>query len=132
MHVVRPIIAALVFVGAAAAARSSDPAAGELLSDGAMLGTMSPEIAQRDVMAPPWHGNVRQPECCPRCAPPTMFHADPCGQLGCGHRLHHGGAMTPPLFPRLHAWWSYGSMPTPRSPALPRCRQCGAPIEGGF
>lgn len=133
MRIARPVIIVLVFATAAIAARSSDPAAGEPVFEESMIDATRPEILTRDVAVPPWHGSMRSTECCPRCAPPNMFHADPCGQLDCwGSRVHHGCVQNPPLFPRLHAWWVDGSMPTPRSPSLPRCRQCGATIEGGF
>jgi len=131
VRIARPVITCLLFACAAVAARSSDPAAGEMAFDGTMIDSIPPGAVSRDMTAPPWHGNVRPAECCPRCAPPNMFHADACGQCW-GSRLHHGCLQNPPLFPRLHALWATGSMPTPRPPSQPRCRQCGAPIEGGF
>jgi hypothetical protein len=88
----------------------------------------------RDVQRPPWHGNVQGPACGPVCRGGCggVFHANPCGQLHLrAHALAH--CMTlPPCFPRLHGWLAEGRMPTPPPPALPRCHQCGAVIEGGF
>ena len=86
----------------------------------------------RGTQAPPWHGSVRGPACGPSCPPPTLFHADPCGQLCMRQRAHQMGAILPPCFPRLHGWLVEGHMPSPPPPAVPRCHQCGAAIEGGF
>lgn len=85
-----------------------------------------------DALAPPWHGNVAPPGCEPCCRRCGVFHANPCGQLCMRSHLHHGCATLPPLFPRLHAWWTEGLLPTPRPLALPRCHQCGAVLEGGL
>lgn len=81
---------------------------------------------------PPWHGNVRgyqcgQPQAC--CRGSNVFQAQPFQQL----QWKHSGCVTlPPHLPRLHAMCREGYLPSPVSPALPRCHQCGAPIEGGF
>lgn len=88
----------------------------------------------RPSQAPPWHGNLHgSGDTCRACCPPHgKFHANPCGQLALLCQRNRGCAVLPPCFPRLHAWCAEGSMPTPRPPTLPRCHQCGAPIEGGF
>jgi hypothetical protein len=89
----------------------------------------------KSAQTPPWHGSVGGVDCGPTCPPGNVYHANPCGQLlmKCQvHHGHHGYVTLPPCFPRLHAWWSEGSMPTPRPLHLPRCHQCGAVIEGGF
>ncbi len=87
----------------------------------------------RSVQQPPWHGTVSGPACGPTCHHGGVFHADPCGQLRAKHDIHRHGCVTlPPCFPRLHALWVEGSMPTPKPLALPRCRQCGAVLEGGY
>jgi hypothetical protein len=87
----------------------------------------------RSGQQPPWHASVGGTECRPSCHPCGVFHADPCGQLQAKHDLHRHGCVTPPpCFPRLQAWWAYGSLPTPKPLAHPCCHQCGAAIEGGF
>lgn len=81
---------------------------------------------------PPWHGNVQgyqcgQPQAC--CRGSNVYQAHPFQQLA----WKHSGCVTlPPCLPRLHALCREGYMPSPVPPALPRCHQCGAPIEGGF
>jgi hypothetical protein len=87
----------------------------------------------RSAQRPPWHASVAAPGCGPVCQRHgTMFHADPRGQL-CVHRqLQETGATMPSIFPRLHTLCSEGYMPTPRPPTLPRCHNCGVPIEPGF
>lgn len=86
----------------------------------------------RNVQEPPWHGTVAGCPCGPSCPAPTMFHADPRGQLCMRRQVHHCDVRMPPCFPRLHGMWVYGQMPTPRPVTIPRCPQCGATIEGGF
>jgi len=88
----------------------------------------------RDVQRPPWHGNVQGPTCGPVCRSGCsgVFHANPCGQLHLRAYARAHCMTLPPCFPRLHGWLAEGSMPTPPPPALPRCHQCGAVIEGGF
>lgn len=92
----------------------------------------------RDVQRPPWHGNVQGPACGPECGPvchsggKRVFHANPCGQLHLRAYARAHCMTLPPCFPRLHGWLAEGHMPTPPPPALPRCHECGAVIEGGF
>lgn len=83
---------------------------------------------------PPWHGTVADEACgCgPVCRTHGMFHADPCGQLRAKRHVHQGHVTLPPCFPRLHAWCTEGSMPSPPPPLLPRCHHCGAVIAGGY
>lgn len=128
----RSFIAPLLAALAAVTSTSSGMDSGQVVIEGLPTIVSSRGVAPQDALTPPWHGNMRSAECCPRCAPPTMFHADPCDQLGWGRRFHPDCVCAPPMFPRLHALWNEGQMPTPRPPALPRCHQCGAIIEGGF
>lgn len=88
----------------------------------------------RGVQRPPWHGNVQGPACGPGCGQGCggVFHADPCGQLHLRAYARAHCMTLPPCFPRLHGWLAEGHMPTPPPPALPRCHQCGAVIDGGF
>ena len=87
----------------------------------------------RSAQRPPWHASVSAPGCGPVCHHRgTMFHADPHGQLCVRRQLQETGATMPSLFPRLSTWCAEGYMPTPRPPAMPRCHNCGAPIEHGF
>lgn len=86
----------------------------------------------RNVQQPPWHASVNGPACGPSCHHCGVFHADPCAQLQAKHDAYRHCITLPPCFPRLHAWWAEGTMPTPRPLAVPRCHQCGAAIEGGF
>jgi len=86
----------------------------------------------RDVQSPPWHGSVGCDPCGPSCPPPTMFHADPCGQLWLKHNARKQGCVLPPCFPRMHGLLAEGFMPTPRPIMTPRCPRCGAHIEQGF
>lgn len=86
-----------------------------------------------DRLAPPWHTSVHPAAPCgPKCPPPTLFHADACGQLFGRRVIHPHAVVAPSCFPRLHGWWAEGFLPSPVPPALPRCHQCGAMIEGGF
>jgi hypothetical protein len=127
------LIALLVAIGLALSSGPGAHAQEMIFEESAMgLGMGSLDSGSTDMLAPPWHGSVRGRDCGPSCPPPTMFHADPCGQLFAGTRFHPGCVTRPPCFPRLHGWWVDGLMPTPRPPALPRCHQCGATIEGGF
>ena len=88
----------------------------------------------RDAQRPPWHGNVHGSACGPVCgqAPHGVFHANPCGQLHLRRYAREHCMTMPPCFPRLHGWFAEGQMPTPPPPAMPRCHQCGAVIEGGL
>lgn len=81
---------------------------------------------------PPWHGNVNaghcgQPAAC--CPGSSVYQAYPFRQL---HAPRPPCVRPPSLFPRLHALWCEGYLPSPIPPAQPRCHQCGAPIDGGF
>jgi len=80
---------------------------------------------------PPWHGNVAGP-CCnrPCCPPPTLFHADPCGQLTACREARENCIELPSAFPRFNGWRK-GYMPSPRPPSMPRCHHCGMPIHIG-
>ena len=105
---------------------TEDPAAGDMTPPGSDCGC-------KGVQRPPWHDSVRGPACGPVCAPHGgVFHADPRGQLQAKHQCRSGHVRLPSCFPRLHTWCAEGYMPTPRPLALPRCHQCGAPIEPGF
>lgn len=88
----------------------------------------------RDAQRPPWHGNVQGSACGPACGhgPHGVFHANPCGQLHLRRYAREHCMTLPPCFPRLHGWFAEGQMPTPPPPAMPRCHQCGAVIEGGL
>ncbi|NBT14298.1 MAG: hypothetical protein EBS56_12090 [Planctomycetia bacterium] len=88
----------------------------------------------RNVQRPPWHGSVQGQACGPACGTGCggVFHANPCGQLHLRRYAREHCMTLPPCFPRLHALCAEGFMPTPPPPALPRCHQCGAVIEGGF
>ena len=86
----------------------------------------------RDLRSPPWHGTVAGAAGGPCCPPPTMFHADPCGQLWQKHTAHLQGCTLPPCFPRMHGRLTTGWWPTPRPIVTPRCPRCGAHIEQGF
>ena len=52
---------------------------------------------------PPWHGSVRG-RCCnrPCCPPPTMFHADACGQLRAKDEAKAHCVELPSAFPKFH------------------------------
>lgn len=81
---------------------------------------------------PPWHGSVRAAQCnaCPTtCRGSSVYQAHPFEQL---HARPHGCVTRPSCFPRLHTLCREGYMPSPVPPAVPRCHQCGAAIEGGF
>lgn len=81
---------------------------------------------------PPWHGNVRAAQCntCPNCCRgSSVYQAHPFQQL---HWRQYGCVTLPPCFPRLHTLCRDGYLPSPIPPAVPRCHQCGAAIEGGF
>lgn len=85
-----------------------------------------------DVRRPPWHGNVRG-SCNPCCDPHTgVFHANPCGQLHMRRYARENCMRMPSHFPRLHALSRDGYLPSPTPPAMPRCHQCGAVIDGAF
>lgn len=88
---------------------------------------------EAEVQRPPWHGTVASEAC--GCGPVGRvhgkFHANSCGQWHAKHHLPPGVCL-PPAFPRLQAWCTQGSMPTPPPLELPRCHQCGAVIAGGF
>lgn len=91
----------------------------------------------RDAQRPPWHGNVQGGACGQACGtgchvPGGVFHANPCGQLHLRRHAREHCMTMPPCFPRLHGWFAEGAMPTPPAPAMPRCHQCGAVVEGGF
>ena len=91
-----------------------------------------------NVQRPPWHGNVHGEPCGSACETGCrtgcggVFHANPCHQLHLRSYARAHCMTMPPCFPRLHAMWAEGAMPTPVSPTLPRCHQCGAVIDGGF
>ena len=105
---------------------TEDPAAGDMTPPGSDCGC-------KGVQRPPWHDSVRGPACGPVCAPHGgVFHADPRGQLQAKHQCRSGHVRLPSCFPRLHTWCAEGYMPTPKPLALPRCRQCGAILEGGY
>ncbi|NBW96877.1 MAG: hypothetical protein EBR28_09145 [Planctomycetia bacterium] len=88
----------------------------------------------RGVQRPPWHGNVRGTGCGQACGTGCggVYHANPCGQLHLRRFARENCMTLPPCFPRMHALCAEGFMPTPPPPAMPRCHQCGAVIEGGF
>ena len=88
----------------------------------------------QNVQRPPWHGNVSGSACGPACVPGygSKFHANPWGQLHLRRYAREHCMTLPPCFPRLHGWMADGQMPSPEPPALPRCHQCGAVIDGGF
>lgn len=102
-----------------------DAGAGMTMDEPAACGCRVPQ-------SPPWHGSVAGDRCGPSCPPPTMFHANPCGQLAMKHSAHRHGHVLPPCFPRLHGWLADGSWPTPRPITMPRCPNCGAHIEAGM
>lgn len=104
------------------------------LADDAIMDAGEPVVGygQYGHLAPPWHGSMHPAPCGPKCPPPTLFHADACGQLFGRRACHPHAVVVPSCFPRLHGWWAEGLMPSPVPPALPRCHQCGAMIEGGF
>lgn len=144
MRVVRQLIVAIAVVAAssgltAAAAQFDGGQAG-----GTVMVTESPAAGpagecgcrggqpQQTWQQPPWHGNVRGNPCGapqPCCRGSNVFQAHPFQQL---HWKHSGCVTLPPCLPRLHGLCRDGSMPSPVPPALPRCHQCGAAIEGGF
>lgn len=106
--------------------------AGGMLDSGGALMEEPGACGCRSVQSPPWHGNVAGDPCGPSCPPPTMFHANPCGQLWQKHHARQQGLVPPPSFPRLHGWLADGWWPTPRPIMLPRCPNCGAHIEHGM
>lgn len=133
----RVVLAALCIASSLACLAGRQSAAQEtvIVSEGprAAAGREAAACGCRNTQRPPWHANVTAPGYGPAMpAYGTMFHADPRGQLCVRRQLHETGATMPSLFPRLHTWCTEGSMPTPRPPALPRCHNCGAPIEHGF
>lgn len=82
---------------------------------------------------PPWHGSVGG-RCCnrPCCPPPTMFHADACGQLRAKDEAKAHCVELPSSFPRFNDWRHTGRLPSPRPIAMPRCHHCGMPIHMGM
>ena len=133
---------AIMIVGTTAALLSSRGACGQetimITEDPAMMagsGMQHGGCGCHDAQQPPWHGNVRGMHggCNPCCDPHTgVFHANPCGQLHMRRHARENCMRMPSCFPRLHTVCRDGYMPSPTPPALPRCHQCGAPIEGGF
>ena len=92
-----------------------------------------------NVQRPPWHGSVHGQPCGAGCGPAcgtgcggVVFQAKPCHQLHLRQYARANCMTLPPCFPRLHTWCAEGYMPTPPSPHLPRCHQCGAVVDGGF
>lgn len=145
MRIVRPCLAAIAIVCVSSFVTARTTSAQESITvteDPAMAPQVGVSAGPgdcgcRDALQPPWHGNVRGshcgPACGPSCGPPYgVFHANPCGQLHPRRHLHGGCVTLPPCLPRLHAWCREGYMPSPVPPAMPRCHQCGATIEGGF
>ena len=82
---------------------------------------------------PPWHGSVGG-RCCnrPCCPPPTMFHADACGQLKAKDEAKAHCVELPSAFPKFHEWRHTGRLPSPRPIAMPRCHHCGMPTPIGM
>jgi len=117
--------AALGYGGSPTLADQSAPSAGEV---GGAGNADCPCVQQ-----PPWHGNVRGAAACqspPRCRGSNVYQANPFAQL---HWRQMGGCVTlPPCLPRFHALMREGYLLSPVPPALPRCHNCGTPIEGGF
>ncbi|MGI9178521.1 MAG: hypothetical protein ACR2IT_11785 [Pirellulales bacterium] len=135
MRTIRPVIAAVIVAVVPSIFSIRTAIAQETMPDSAMMGMdgRGESCGCRNTQQPPWHGSVNGSECRPACPTCGVFHADPCGQLHPRQHLHQCPPLVlPPCFPRLHAWWAEGAMPTPRPLALPRCHQCGAVIEGGF
>jgi hypothetical protein len=99
---------------------------------GAAMAATPSGCSCRNLQSPPWHGSVAGAPCGPSCPPPTMFHADPCGQLWMKHHARQQGCVLPPCFPRMHGWLADGAWPTPRPITLPRCPNCGVQIERGM
>ena len=155
LRIFRPHLAALAIVGAfaslcpslAAAAQPAVRVAQETVTitddsgmsaatdSGSSVGGCGCNNFQR----PPWHGNVHGGPCGPACGTGcktgcggVVFQAKPCHQLHLRGYAHAHGMTMPSCFPRLHTWCTEGYMPTPPSPSMPRCHQCGAVIEGGF
>jgi hypothetical protein len=97
---------------------------------GASFGNSSCDCASN--RQPPWHGNVAGP-CCnrPCCPPPTLFHADPWGQLEARREAREHCVELPSAFPRFDGWRK-GHMPSPRPLSLPRCHHCGMPVYPGM
>lgn len=131
-------IIAIVIVGTAAFLSSRGACGQETITiteDSAMLiedGMGTESCGCGNVQRPPWHGNVRG-SCNPCCDPHTgVFHASPCGQLHMRRHAREHCMRMPSHFPRLHAVCRDGYLPSPTPPALPRCHQCGAVIDGAF
>lgn len=82
---------------------------------------------------PPWHGNATG-RCCnrPCCPPPTLFHADACGQLRAKDEAKSQCIALPPAFPRFDTWRHTGRLPSPKPIAIPRCHHCGTHIPVGM
>ena len=87
----------------------------------------------RGTSQPPWHGSVGG-RCCnrPCCPPPTMFHADACGQLRAKDEAKAHCVELPSAFPKFHEWRHTGRWPSPRPIAMPRCHHCGMPTPIGM
>ena len=136
MRTVRFIIAATIAASIPSIPVIRDVQAQEtiVMEDAAMPGMDGADCNCRAGQRPPWHGNVEGEACgCgPVCRTHGMFHADSCGQLRAKRHVHQGHVTLPPCFPRLHAMWCEGQMPSPQPPHLPRCHHCGAVIVGGF
>ena len=145
MRIVRPLLFAVAALAAASshltatAAQIADTQQGETTVMTESAGSGQPGECgcrggqpQQSWQQPPWHGNVQgyhcgQPQAC--CRGSSVYQANPFHQL----QWKHSGCVTlPPYLPRLHAMCREGYLPSPVPPALPRCHQCGAAIEGGF
>lgn len=92
-----------------------------------------------NVQRPPWHGSVHGQPCGAGCGPAcgtgcggVVFQAKPCHQLHLRQYARANCMTMPPCFPRLFTFCAEGYMPTPPSPSVPRCHQCGAVVDGGF
>ncbi len=70
---------------------------------------------------PPWHGSVGN-RCCnrPCCPPPTLFHADACGQLRAKDEARSQCVKLPPAFPKFENWRHTGRLPSPTPLITPR------------
>ena len=131
-------VIAIVIVGTAALLSSRGVCGQETImitEDSAMMageGMGTGSCGCDDVRRPPWHGNVRG-SCNPCCDPHTgVFHANPCGQLNMRRYAREHCMRMPSHFPRLQALSRDGYLPSPTPPAMPRCHQCGAVIDGAF
>lgn len=137
MRIAAPLIAALALTALAPSAWIPSASAQETIvmegDAGSELSMAEPGACNcRASQAPPWHGGVTGDHCAPSCPPPTMFHANPCGQLWMKHTARQQGHVLPPCFPRMHGRLADGWWPTPRPITLPRCPNCGAHIDAGM